>query len=66
MLAARIYFKPEHAGDFLDRPGQYVTEEIFSCPEELIETLREFEDYITDCTTVINGRMLSLSCFKSK
>lgn len=67
MIIARIHFKPEFASRFIDsRDGsQSIIEQIFSGPEELIETIKEFEPYILDCTTVINGRMLSLSCFKS-
>jgi hypothetical protein len=67
MIIARIHFKPEFAHRFIDSKdgSQSIIEQIFSSPEELIETIKEFEPYIVDCTTVINGRMLSLSCFKS-
>ena len=67
MVIARIQFKPEHAADFIDsRNGeQAFIEQIFSSPEELIQTLKEIEPYICDCTTVINGRMLTLSSFKA-
>lgn len=68
MIIARIQFKPEYASRFIDsRDGkQSVIEMRFSEPEELIETMKEFEPYIQDCTTVINGKMLCLSSFKAK
>lgn len=67
MIIARIHFKQEFAHRFIESKDgkQSVIEQSFASPEELIETLKEFEPYIADCTTVINGRMLSLSCFKS-
>ena len=66
MIIARIHFKPEHAHRFIESIDgkRSIVEQTFSCPEELIETLKEFEEYIADCTTVINGRMITLSAFK--
>jgi uncharacterized protein YjfI (DUF2170 family) len=68
MITARIYFKPEYSQCFIQSDGgsQSIIEQVFSCPEELIETLKEFEPFILECTTVINGKMLSLSSFKAK
>ena len=67
MIVARIQFKKEHASRYIDSPdgNQCVTEQVFSSPEELIETLRSIEPYIDECSTVINGRMLSLTSFKA-
>lgn len=65
MIIARITFRPEHADRFIDSlfGSQCVTEQVFASPEELIETMKGIEDYVEDCTAVINGKMISLKSF---
>lgn len=68
MIIARIHFKPEYASSFIfgSSGTQTVIEQSFESPEALVEVLKEFEPYITDCTTVINGKMLTLSAFTTQ
>lgn len=66
MIVARIYFKPEHAPMFIEQRGgsiQDVIEQRFESEEALVDVLKEFEPYIRDVVTVLNGKMLVLSAF---
>jgi hypothetical protein len=66
MIVARFEFKPEHASSFVidGSPDRNVTEVMFESVESLIETMKEFEDYLVDCLAIVNGKVLSLSSFK--
>lgn len=60
MVTARIEFREGCGKDFCPGEGQDVIEMKFESPEALIETLREFEPYISNCTASVNGRILDL------
>jgi hypothetical protein len=66
MIVARFEFKPEHASRFVIKGSadRNVTEVMFESVESLIETMKEFEDYLVDCLAIVNGKVLSLSSFK--
>ncbi len=66
MIVARFEFKPEHAACFMvgGNANRNVTEIMFESVESLIETVKEFEDYLVDCIAIVNGKVLSLSSFK--
>ena len=66
MIVARFEFKPEHASCFIINGSskRNVTEVMFESVESLIETMKEFEDYLVDCLAIVNGKVLSLSSFK--
>ena len=66
MIVARFEFKPEHASSFVidGSTARNVTEVMFESVESLIETMKEFEDYLVDCLAIVNGKVLSLSSFK--
>lgn len=68
MVLARIEFKADHAPKFIESPlnSQNIIEQTFDSVEELIAVLKEFEPYITDCTAIVNGKILQLSNFKAK
>lgn len=68
MILARFEFKPEEAHRFIDSydSSQNIIEQIFDDVDELVETTKAFEDYLVDCTALVNGRMLCLSSFKTK
>lgn len=69
MVVARIEFLPKHASAFIEKgigDCQPVFAEMhFDSPEELIEVLKQFEFAIKDCTADVNGRLISLSGFKT-
>lgn len=66
MIIARFEFKPEHASSFVINGSvdRNVTEVMFESVESLIETMKEFEDYLIDCLAIVNGKVLTLSSFK--
>lgn len=66
MIVARFEFKPEHASRFVidGSPDRNVAEVVFESVESLIETMKEFENYLIDCLAIVNGKVLSLSSFK--
>lgn len=68
MVHARFQFKPEYAKDFIDSPSdsQTIIEQVFSSPEELIETMSSLEPYLEDCLANVDGRILQLAAFKTK
>jgi hypothetical protein len=69
MVIARIEFLQEHAHSYVqqgeDGSQPVFAEMQFDSPEELIAVLKEFEYAIKDCTADINGRLISLSGFKT-
>lgn len=60
MLIARIEFKPGSASYFCEGAHQGVVEMRFESVEALISTLKEIEEDITDCSAIINGRVVNL------
>lgn len=60
MVTARIEFKPGHGKDFCPGDGQDLIELRFESVEALISTLKDFEEYIYNCTAQINGRIIDL------
>ena len=66
MIVARFEFKPEHASSFVigGSADRNVAEVMFESVESLIETMKEFEEYLVDCLAIVNGKVLSLSSFK--
>lgn len=60
MLIARIEFKPGCASYFCEGAEQGVVEMRFESVEALIQTLRELESDIQDCTAIINGKVVDL------
>lgn len=60
MLIARIEFKPGSASYFCEGANQGVVELRFESVEALIATLREIEDDISDCSAIINGKVVNL------
>lgn len=67
VILARFEFKPEEAHRFIESSdsSQNIIEQIFVSVDDLIETTRAFESYLLDCTALVNGKMLSLSSFKT-
>lgn len=69
MVVARIEFRPEHASAFIPRDeagNQPVIAEVqLDSPEELVETLKQFEFAIKDCIANVDGRIICLSGFKA-
>jgi hypothetical protein len=65
MIVARFEFKPEYAADFIQdaETGQNVVEVAFDSPQEMIATMREFEDYLIDCIAIVGGKVMALSSF---
>lgn len=66
MIIARFQFKPEHAHLFVENEGQSVIEMIFESVPALIATCREFEEYLLDCSALVDGKMIVLSSFAAK
>lgn len=68
MVHARFQFKAEYARDFIDSQNgcQTITEQVFSSPEELIETMSSLEPYLEDCLANVDGKILQLAAFKTK
>lgn len=60
MVTARIEFKEGYGKDFCPGAKQDVIEMKFESPEALIETLREFEPYISNCTASVGGKIVDL------
>ena len=60
MVTARIQFKKGHGKDFCPGASQDVIEMKFESPAALIETLREFQEHIFNCTAQINGKIVDL------
>jgi hypothetical protein len=60
MVTARIEFKSGYGKDFCPGTNQDVIEMRFESVESLIETLREFEQYIYNCTAQVNGKIIDL------
>lgn len=60
MLIARIEFKPGAASYFCEGAEQGVVELRFESVEALISTLREIEDDVSDCSAIINGKVVNL------
>lgn len=65
MIIARFEFKPEHAADFIQdaENGQNVVEVAFDSPQEMINTMREFEEYLIDCVAIVGDKVMALSSF---
>lgn len=66
MIVARFEFKPEHAHLFVQGEGQSVIEIMFESVYALIAATQEFEEFLTDCTAIVDGKVLSLSALSSK
>jgi hypothetical protein len=66
MIVARFEFKPEHAHQFIHEEGQNVIEVMFESVYAMIAATQEFEDYLVDCTAIVDGKVLSLSSLSSK
>lgn len=62
MVVARFCFKPEYAHMFIDggENGQTITEVTFDNPMDLVETCREFESYLLNCTALVDGKIIDL------
>lgn len=60
MLLARVEFKKGHGEYFCPGASQDVIEMVFDSPEALIETLRDLEKDLVNCTAQINGKILDL------
>lgn len=62
MIIAKFYFKPEFAEAFIHkgREGQTVIEMEFDDPIELVETCKEFEEYMLNCTALVDGTIIDL------
>lgn len=67
MIVARFEFKPEHADSFIENAaaGQTVTEVMFESVQSLIDTTKEFENYLLDCTAIVGDKIVALSSFKA-
>ena len=69
MVIARIEFRPEHAHAFVEKNANgsqpVFAEMSFDSPEELVETLKQFEFAIKDCLADVGGRLICLSGFKT-
>jgi hypothetical protein len=66
MIVARFEFKPEHAHSFIQEEGQNVTEVMFESVYALIRATKEFEDYLTDCTAIVDGKVVSLRALSNR
>lgn len=60
MIVARFEFKPEHAHHFIQDEGQNVIEIMFESVYAMIATTQQFENYLTDCTAIVDGEVVSL------
>lgn len=60
MVTARIEFKKGHGKDFCPGADQDLIELRFESVEALISTLRDFEDFIYNCTAQVNGKIVDL------
>lgn len=60
MVTARIEFKPGHGKDFCPGTEQDVIEVRFESVEALIDTIRDFEQFIYNCTAQVNGKIIDL------
>lgn len=60
MVTARIEFKPGQGAYFCPGTHQDIIEMKFESPEALIETLRELEDSIYNCTARIGKKIIDL------
>lgn len=60
MLTARIEFTAEAAPHFCPEPDQQVTEVLFESVDALIETLKEIERDVVNCTVAIDGKVFDL------
>lgn len=60
MVTARIEFKPGQGGYFCPGDSQDIIEIKFESPEALIETLKDFEDSIYNCTARIGKKIIDL------
>ena len=68
MIIARFEFKPEHAASFIrgGGDGQNIIEVAFESVESLIETTKEFEEVLVDCTAVIGDKIISVAALSAK
>jgi Fe2+ or Zn2+ uptake regulation protein len=66
MIVARFEFKPEHAHHFIQDEGQNVIEIMFESIHAMIATTQQFEDYLTDCTAIVDGKVVSLRALSGK
>lgn len=66
MILARFEFKPEHAHSFIQEEGQSVIEVVFESIYALIAATKEFENYLIDCTALVDGKVVSLSSLSNK
>jgi Fe2+ or Zn2+ uptake regulation protein len=66
MIVARFEFKPEHAHHFIQDEGQNVIEVMFESVYAMIAATREFEDYLIDCTAIVDGQVVSLGALSGK
>jgi len=60
MVTARIEFKKGCGSMFCPGKDQDIIEMCFESPEALIETMKEFEDYIYNCTARIGDEIMDL------
>lgn len=60
MILARIEFKPGRGAYFCEGSKQDVIEIVFDSPQALIQTLKDLEDDLVNCTAQINGKILDL------
>ena len=65
LVQARFEFKPDQAPAFINSKDgkQTIVEVAFESVEALIETIKEFEDAIKDCTANIDGKIVHLRSF---
>lgn len=66
MIVARFEFKPEHAHSFIQDEGQSVVEVMFESVYALIAATKEFEDYLIDCTALVDGKVVSLRALSNR
>lgn len=66
MIVARFEFKPEHAHQFIQDEGQNVVEVMFESVYAMIQATREFEDFLVDCTAIVDGKVISLRALSNK
>ncbi|MFZ9341988.1 MAG: hypothetical protein ACO24P_00105 [Candidatus Nanopelagicaceae bacterium] len=60
MVLARFEFRPECADQFAWKAGQNIVEMIFDNVFDLVNTCKELEDAIVDCTAIIDGHVINL------
>lgn len=62
MIVARFHFKEQYACDFIANatPGRTMIEVLFDDPMDLVETCREFEPYLVNCTALVDGNIIDL------